>query len=683
MLKSDNIYINVLPLNAVLDEKEFYFFKNKPDKEGFVGIFDRDLKQKGVSPPYIYTNFEIIEKADFKKRINLDTNTHAAKHFLKYNLFQYFKAKKVKINSNFVQDVELFYHLKDKNEANIAYFQFDNFVIRPSIRQFTDGFELIVMYKGKKMVWKKPVSDYQGNPDHIKKVMYDGQMYKYHPFLKENPEADRSKLYPILSYEMQDFLGVPRKGWNRENKIKKHQQKIESFLRNELLSEDFKRQFLPNETGFVKIDSNKVQQLPSYYANLKFGQGKVEKDPYLGLIKYGPNRTPANPRVVIFIIVAESKSESTGQKLYDALKGKYKGFKGINDFVGIPITVDEKFMIFKDENNPFPEIAYKLKMYKFDASKQYAAIYISPISKAEKDPLKQKVYYKVKEELFKYRATSQVIEEYTIKKDDMRYSMPNIATALLAKTDGIPWTLEDQRNEELIIGIGAFKDIKREKTYMGSTFCFSNNGKFNGFIAFSAEEMYILGGQFQDAIQKYREEHSNIKRVVLHFYKSLNNEESIVLQKALDELKLNIPIVIVTLHKRGAKDLVLTDQSHPEMLPKSGLYYKVNKGHYLLCNNTRYDLPEENIKSFPFPLNLRIKVISKNEVDEAKFMNNDEAIEILISQVYQFSRLNWRGVSIVSELPVSIEYPSILAEKYPHFEGKLNQDFTKKNFWFL
>lgn len=683
MSNSEKLFFNVLPLQSVLGEKEFYFYKNKQQKEGFVRVFDYELKMKGNASPYIYTNFEIDEKADFKKVIDLDTNIDAAKKFLRFNLFQHFKEKKVRNGSNFVNDLILFYLINEDKNTDSQYYEFDIFALRPSVRQFSEGFELIVMYKGVKKIWRKPASAYQGNPEHIKSVMYDGQMYKFEYFLRNNPDADRSKLYPLLSKEMQDFLGLQKKGWKSKNKIKRHQQKIDSFLGNELLSKDFKEQFIPNEKGFLKLDATKVHQLPSRYSDLKFGQGKVEKDPYWGLMKYGPYRTPANPFVVIFIIVAENKSDSTGQKLYNALKGTSSGFKGINDFVGIPITVHDKFVTFKNEENPFPEIEHKLKIMKFDASKQYAAIYISPISKTEKDPLKHKIYYKVKEELFKYRATSQVIDEHTIEKDDMTFSMPNIATALLAKTDGIPWTLEDQRNEELIIGIGAFKDIKREKTYMGSTFCFSNNGKFNGFLAFSAEQLFMLGGQFQDAIQKYRKDQPNIKRVVLHFYKTLNGKESKVLLDALGELKLKIPIVIVTLPKIGGEDLVIIDRNHPELLPKSGLYYKIRKGQYLLCNNTRYDVLNEKIKSFPFPLNLRIAVISKDEVDEERFMKDEKAIEILISQVYQFSRLNWRGVSINSELPVSIEYPSILAEKYPHFDGNLSQEFTKKNFWFL
>jgi len=59
------------------------------------------------------------------------------------------------------------------------------------------------------------------------------------------------------------------------------------------------------------------------------------------------------------------------------------------------------------------------------------------------------------------------------------YSLPNIAIAILAKLKGIPWKLDTKFKNELIVGIGAFRNSEVDIQYIGSAFSFANNGKFN------------------------------------------------------------------------------------------------------------------------------------------------------------------------------------------------------------
>jgi len=54
----------------------------------------------------------------------------------------------------------------------------------------------------------------------------------------------------------------------------------------------------------------------------------------------------------------------------------------------------------------------------------------------------------------------------------------------------------------------------------------------------------------------------------------------------------------------------------------------------------------------------------------------------LIDQVYQFSRMYWTSVT-QQNLPVTVKYPEMVAEKYPHFETNNIPDFGKENLWFL
>lgn len=78
--------------------------------------------------------------------------------------------------------------------------------------------------------------------------------------------------------------------------------------------------------------------------------------------------------------------------------------------------------------------------------------------------------------------------------------MPNIAVAILAKLEGIPWRLKRPVKNELVVGIGAFKSKAVNARYIGSAFCFSNDGHFQGFNCFPANDIIMLAGSIREAV---------------------------------------------------------------------------------------------------------------------------------------------------------------------------------------
>ena len=75
-----------------------------------------------------------------------------------------------------------------------------------------------------------------------------------------------------------------------------------------------------------------------------------------------------------------------------------------------------------------------------------------------------------------------MIYRENLNKEGFKFYVSNIAVAILAKLGGIPWCLKDKSNDELIVGVGAFKSKQFNQRYLGSTFCFSSDGSFNGFL---------------------------------------------------------------------------------------------------------------------------------------------------------------------------------------------------------
>jgi hypothetical protein len=98
---------------------------------------------------------------------------------------------------------------------------------------------------------------------------------------------------------------------------------------------------------------------------------------------------------------------------------------------------------------------------------------------------------------------------------------------------------------------------------------------------------------------------------------------------------------------------------------------------YLLFNNTRYTSTSVVAeKEYHFPV--KIKLTSTH----LELLEDDTLVELLIDQVYQFSRLYWKSVS-QQNIPVTIAYPEMVAKIFPYFKQPKIPEFGTNNLWFL
>src|SRR5690606_14557613 len=151
--------------------------------------------------------------------------------------------------------------------------------------------------------------------------------------------------------------------------------------------------------------------------------------------------------------------------------------------------------------------------------------------------------------LLKRDIPSQVIDPVKLEEQGEQYtnSLTNISIAILAKLKGVPWRLQTPVKNELIVGVGAFKHMATDVQYIGSAFSFNNNGRFNRFEYFMKHEVDVLAGSISAQIREYATVNNQPDRLIIHFYKTMSEEELTPIQKALAELGLPIPVFIVTI----------------------------------------------------------------------------------------------------------------------------------------
>ena len=700
---TQNLTFNILTFTHPSDEYTLYFFNE--EKEGLNRVFKSLVPLEVIEhfgeQDHYYTSFDrIIENSYpvskpstpiYKKTLNNSGKSQKTKvenscfsfsllkRYYTHKIHSYFIGNGYLVKPNFVDDIEVW--LPSKVSQDKDYHYFDKYTLKVQIARITNNPELLLSFDGTSKIFKKSIAGFhqQIPPEYYNWVMYNDKLLKYDS-LPDEARRNLQSVFPVWNFNIRIALNQGTEAPERGNKYLKYKKHIEYFYANHLCKDSFRSIIPINCDSFIKVDEIKVSKVSFNSNNLLFGGKHKEISPIKGMPSHGPLEISPWSKIHLFFIL-HNDDIGKAKKIESYFKGELdKEFKGLLSYVSLNYFLVPKFsIVFNDKSNPLPEIEESIKKRDLKPDIRYIAIYISPYSKNINDEHRKSIYFKVKELLLKYSITSQVLDADKINNPKViyKYSLPNIAIAMLAKLDGTPWRLDTQSKNELIVGVGAFKHIDTNIQYIGSAFSFQNNGKFNRFECFRKNEIDELAGSILRSVKEYAIHFKSLGRLIIHFYKNMSQDELEPIEKGLKNLGLNIPVFIVSINKTESRDIVAFDESYLQQIPLSGTYINIGFNRYLLFNNTRYNSnPMRETDGFPFPVKLSISCTDRDLEKDPK------VIQELIDQVYQFSRLYWKSLS-QQNLPVTIKYPEMVAEMFPHFDGYEIPDFGKDNLWFL
>ncbi len=686
-MQQQNLFFNVLTFDWPTTEIDFYF--NEQEEEQYSRIYKSSFP-KGIGKifPAIESNKEKLFIATTftwpvdgftPLTINFQTdNPDLIKRYYNNQINYYFrKVAKQIVKTNFIKENQIW--LLNTQSFNKQYRVFDKYTLKVKLSTVSNYPEIHLSYDGQSRVSKQSIAALivTIDPKNFNWVLYENKLHKYDA-LKEREDIDYTKAFPLLGSKLKAALGFPAEAPPRHNRYIEFLNAIDKFTTAFLHTPKFKK-FIPlHDKGFLPVSQTSIFSTTPDSNKLAFGKGN-DVIPFNGVKAFGPFKKAPYNKVHLFFIVHKDDTP-TARTLNTYFHTGLKFFNGLFDFSKVLFHTSDGFsIIFKNKENPVAEIEEKLSQRTIDPDVRYIAIYITPYSKFEVDLQKREIYYKVKELLLKRNMTSQCIEANKVieQADNYVYSLPNIAVAILAKLDGIPWRLNTPIKNELIVGVGAFKHIASDVQYIGSAFSFNNTGAFNRFEYFMKHEVEVLAGSISRAIREYATANTKPERLIIHFYKTMSEKEMEPIEKELNNLGLDIPVFIVTINKTESEDIVVFDNDSADLMPLSGTYVNIGQNKYLLCNNTRYTTAGFNKNDgYPFPIKLKIVCNVKDQLTEPKVINQ------LIDQVYQFSRMYWKSVK-QQNLPVTIKYPEMVAQIAPHFDGNDIPHFGKDNLWFL
>ncbi len=676
-----SLTFNMLTFNHPVETKEFGF--SVVAGNGFYSIHKTEWPENipDIFPDlstdinFLYVNFD-SEGCNDILTVNLQKSPRLAKRYYSWLIDNYFKSLGYVTKLDFLKDTEIWHYDKEASEKS-AYYIFRRFVIRVQIKRITGQPELLVSYEGKSKAIKTGLRDLNVPVEFLKKVMFNRQIMRYEQ-LSDDAKNDLPNVYPILNPLLRQALALPLEQKKSSNKYKNYYDEIQAFIKKYFDNAAFKAIIPLTGTDLIPVPYYRISHTTYGSNQLVFGGNAQDLNPLMGMVRNGPF-TPSPLSKVEFIMIFHENDRPAVNQLIQWFEGKVeRRIKGLKDFLKLNYYLNiDKSIVFNDATNPMPEISQQLERWPRISGTRYMGIYVSPHPKETTDKNIHSLYYKIKFELLKYGITSQVIETSTIISSGFSYSLPNIAIAILAKLDGVPWRLHRAITNELIVGVGAFKSKSFASRYIASAFCFSNDGRFKGFLCYSAQSTITLAGSIREAVENFMEQNKQVERLIIHFYKRMSRKDLDPIIKTLHSLGLHIPVIVISIFKTESRDIVVFDQQCTELIPNSGTYINIGKNQFILCNNSRYGtkMPGK-ADGHPFPIK-----VSMRSTDEA-ILNDPKLVNNLIDQIYQFSRMYWKSVT-QQNLPVTVKYPEMVAEIYPHFGTNTLPDFGKNNLWFL
>jgi hypothetical protein len=694
------LLLNIIPFTPPPGKQTFALYRQKQPE--FVPVFKDDLQgllngqfseEELKQLQKLYTDFQPAQDGAVELDIDLSASPRFANHYYRHLIRKHFEGIADIMHRNFTSETEVWFLNEEKSTGKFSVY--NQFTLKVQNGRVTESPELVISYDGTTKVLKTPVSKiYNFNTNLYNWIVCNGRLYKW----KYRPQEvinQPENCFPVLSNQIKPHFEIAFDIPDLKNRYPKYLNLLQDFYSKYLNTDTFRKKIDLSEQGFYQPCEEQLRIINSasndlLYSKLPNGSGHYKgKEPKKDFKSKGPYRLPQQPsNFKFFFIYQASDKAGAVTELYKYLNSGYKDdrfpFPRMQDYIKMPFELDiSKNIEFDTVQNAVAAVKNAVRNTDWLPDTQYMALFVNPVPKFEKDEERKNIYYKVKEILLYEGVLSQVIKSEHLYKNGKPNSyfntfLPHIEIAMLAKFGGVPWKLDRPPVDELIVGVGAFYSVTRKTRFVGSAFCFNNEGIFKGFDCFRSDDTTSIAGSIREAVGKFIVTNHTVKRLVIHFYKDIGKKELEPIMRTLHTLGLNIPVIVVTINKTESKELLGFDYSDASnLMPYSGTIVKVGKAEYLLFNNTRYDSSSRPAqKEYHFPVKISLSSTVEGMLEDMNL------VEQLIDQVYQFSRMYWKSTNQQS-LPVTIKYPEMVAEIYPHFQHDKLPDFGKENLWFL
>jgi hypothetical protein len=292
-------------------------------------------------------------------------------------------------------------------------------------------------------------------------------------------------------------------------------------------------------------------------------------------------------------------------------------------------------------------------------------------------------YHLLKYIFLKRKIPSQFVSLIQLKtRDQLKWSVSNIALALFAKMGGKPWKVKSNTGNSLIVGIGQAhkEEAKRIIKYYAYSILTESTGLYKDLKILGQgtnRDLYL--SDFKASLKTvFNQYYDFYDSFVVHTTFSISHEELKAIEEVLDsqkkEKKTDKKFIVMKFNdKNKFFGYSLTNNS---LIPYESSFIQLAWNEYLVWfEGLQYHNPNVN-KKVERPLHIKF-LYPRESVQEQQMID-------YLQDAVNISGTNWRGFNAKS-LPVSIYYAYLVAKYYKEFEnldlGNINLENI--NPWFL
>ncbi len=481
--------------------------------------------------------------------------------------------------------------------------------------------------KGKKSVWMEP---------YYLKIKNEFGFLLDYKFIKD-PNSVFDRYIQRLSLSLDDNYQT-----NKNFYIDKYRYII-NFLEKKFSNFKELSQNLIIDTNFEKLTCEKLKT-----KNYIFRNNNNNNSQFNGLMQYEVFLPAPITNQLIYIYLIQDDTKQYAYDLIKALNGeKFKTFKGVNK-LGLPEQTKDntRALIIEDYNN------FKDKLEEIPSNNNFIIISIFP-SKEEK------FYYELKNYCLNKNIPLQTIHIETIADENkLKWSVSGIALQMFTKLGGVPWLVETENNNCLIVGIG--QSIERTEENISRFFAYSvfleASGKFLKIESLAdANTKNDFLTAVADNIRKILDENENYQRIIFHVPEKIRKETVKKIEEILRESQQNVELYILRINDDSR--FFGYDLNNNSMIPFESSYIKLSDNAFLVwTEGLNYHNPKP-LKRYGNPLYIQFFYSNQQNYDK----------ELLLQDILNLSGANYRGFN-AKALPVSLYYPKLISNFYKHFK---------------
>jgi len=378
--------------------------------------------------------------------------------------------------------------------------------------------------------------------------------------------------------------------------------------------------------------------------------------PYRGLRSFGPY--DKDHTIMRLLVLTPESVKSSMDRLINALNnGSVRFPGGLKRFFRSRIEVVRTITITSHRIEDYQESANEI-IKTYDPKEIDLILCYIPLTNKY---ITNTPYYFLKAIFSSYGFPSQMVTSMVFS--NFEWSLLNLATAIFAKTGGVPWVLADGLNEiDMILGISISNRITaksragKRPRYVGCVNVFDRYGRWRFFEGTATiynenikSRMQQLNELFSGCITKYRStQHRMPRNIVLHYYKRFSRFEIEKIEELLNDLLGEHNLACISINSNHP--FRVYNKSVPDGSFQRGSYVEFNESRYLLSTTGETAIAGRRMGT---PKLLDIKIIHMTD----DFTSKNE----LVKGIFYLTKLNWGTSMPMVREPITLTFSEALA----------------------